>query len=459
MPAEDRPAPERPARSGLPFPRRARPRRPGEPVRAGILTPSLSMGGAEVWMAELVRHTDPARVRWAGIAGTNPPAVQRAMVDRLEAAGAAVRWDPAAAADLAAASDVLVVWGFDVFAEMPEIAAAAPVVLVSHGIGEWTARAMRSAGRAAALVAVSAAAVAPFPEDQRARARVIPNGIEPARVAPAPGGRERVRAEWGVPDGRHACLYLGRLASEKNPRAFLEAADACEWRWPGRFAFVVAGDGYLGDRERAWAAAHAPGVVWAGRREDVADCLAAADTLVLPSHEEACSMTLIEALTAGVPALATPVGLLGEPEHAGLARLLPRGPDGAAIAEALAADLADPAGRADRAARAREVMAGFTARRMAEDYVDLIESVAPAPDADPTPRRAAVTSPAESAARRPYVDLRPLVWACDYRGEVLGDPCGCSAEVRHCGLGKGFFPAEPFEVRMSDCLRCVKGRP
>lgn len=46
-----------------------------------------------------------------------------------------------------------------------------------------------------------------------------------------------------------------------------------------------------------------------------------------------------------------------------------------------------------------------------------------------------------------------LILSCDYRSDALHE-CGCKAR-RHCGLGRGAFPREPWAVTYSDCLNCV----
>jgi glycosyltransferase involved in cell wall biosynthesis len=95
----------------------------------------------------------------------------------------------------------------------------------------------------------------------------------------------------------------------------------------------------------------------AGRRDDVADLLAAADVAVSASLWEGQPVFVQEALRAGVPVVATNVGGTGE-VTGDAAVLVPVG-DAAALADALEALLRDPSARADRgrrsAARAAEL--------------------------------------------------------------------------------------------------------
>jgi glycosyltransferase involved in cell wall biosynthesis len=88
-----------------------------------------------------------------------------------------------------------------------------------------------------------------------------------------------------------------------------------------------------------------------GRRDDVADLLAAADVAVLPSRWEARSLLAQEALRLGVPLVATAVG--GVPELVGdAAELVPHG-DAVALAAAVSRLLSDPVRRAELAAAGR----------------------------------------------------------------------------------------------------------
>jgi glycosyltransferase involved in cell wall biosynthesis len=86
-----------------------------------------------------------------------------------------------------------------------------------------------------------------------------------------------------------------------------------------------------------------------GRRTDVPDLLAGADLAVVTSDWEARQLFAQEALTAGVPLIATAVG--GLPGLVGDAAVLIPPGDADALDDAVRRVLADPALRADLAAR------------------------------------------------------------------------------------------------------------
>ena len=96
---------------------------------------------------------------------------------------------------------------------------------------------------------------------------------------------------------RPIAAYVGRVAVEKNVRAFLEMP------WAGS-KFVI-GDG----PERLRFQSQFPHVTFAGYRygEDLAAHLAACDVLVFPSRTDTFGLVNLEAMACGVPVAAYPV--------------------------------------------------------------------------------------------------------------------------------------------------------
>ncbi|MEU9858402.1 glycosyltransferase family 4 protein [Streptomyces sp. NPDC047974] len=192
----------------------------------------------------------------------------------------------------------------------------------------------------------------------RARRR----GARDARLAPVtvPAARGPVclhdgkaRAELGAVD-RPLLMAVGALEPGRGYGTLLDAAR--EWReLEPQPLLVIAGEG----RERAALqrriVAEGLAARLIGRRDDVAELLAAADIAVLPSRWEARSPLAQEALRLGVPLVATAVG--GVPELVGdAAELVPYG-DAAALATAVRGLLEDAERRMDLAAAGR-VQAG-----------------------------------------------------------------------------------------------------
>ena len=167
------------------------------------------------------------------------------------------------------------------------------------------------ATRSAAIAAVGrtvAEAMARYQGIPRDKIRVIPNGIA---LRPARG---RVRP---LPDDVFTVGFVGRLSPEKRVDRLIQAFAGLAHRpcpQPGRtgWGLWIVGDGSeraglehtassldTGIRER---------ILFAGRRDDIPECLAGMDLFVLPSEVEGCSVALIEAMSAGVPVMASRAG-------------------------------------------------------------------------------------------------------------------------------------------------------
>ncbi|SFK67517.1 glycosyltransferase family 4 protein [Geodermatophilus ruber] len=205
--------------------------------------------------------------------------------------------------------------------------------------------------------------------------RVAPVSAPP--LPPPDRSRAEVRAQLGLADGRPLVVAVGRLHPQKGYDVLLDAVGrwADDPRLPAPPLVAVAGDGPLQDELAARIAAERLPVVLLGRRPDVADLLAAADLAVLPSRWEARSLTAQEALRAGTPLVATRTG--GLPELLGDgAELVPVG-DPAALADAVAGLLTDPARAAGLAAAGTRRAATWpdeaaTARQLVALYRELL---------------------------------------------------------------------------------------
>jgi phenylacetate-CoA ligase len=148
-----------------------------------------------------------------------------------------------------------------------------------------------------------------------ARLAVIPNGISVQQTAPA-----------ARPPQAFGCrfVYLGAISAAKGLEELIEAAQ--ELRRTGvPFELILAGPesaGLSAELKRKLEAAQTAGLLKVlgpvvGTARD--ELLAGADCLVLPSHQEALPMVLLEAGAAAIPVIATAVGDIPE-------LLAPQGP-------------------------------------------------------------------------------------------------------------------------------------
>jgi L-malate glycosyltransferase len=200
---------------------------------------------------------------------------------------------------------------------------------------------------------------------------VVLNGIDFDRVRlSAPEAPARLRAEFGAAE-RPLLLIVARLHPEKGYEHLFAALPEIAAQTGRPPLLLVAGTGVLEDSYRRLARdlGVEDRVRFLGFRRDVPDLMAAADLLVLPSVAEAFGLVLAEALFLGVPIVATRVGGIPEIVDDGQDGVLVPPADSAALAEAIAALLRDPARRGRLAAAGRvKVLERFGFERMVRAY-------------------------------------------------------------------------------------------
>ncbi|HTZ10133.1 MAG TPA: glycosyltransferase [Acidimicrobiales bacterium] len=213
------------------------------------------------------------------------------------------------------------------------------------------------------LVVVSEAARQALPPALRDRARVVVHGIDRTRFAlPADERhalRAAVRSELGAGDDDVVALTVANLRTEKGYDVLVAAAPVALAAAPS-LRFVWVGRGPLQDEVASAAAAPALGgrARFLGPRPDAARLMAAADLFVLPSHQEGLPVALMEAMSAGLPVVATTVGgVPGVVRHEGEGLLVAPGrPDELAAAVARVAGDAELRGRLAAASAARSAL-------------------------------------------------------------------------------------------------------
>jgi len=223
--------------------------------------------------------------------------------------------------------------------------------------------AMLLRGTTPQIVACSASvgrklAEAGYPAD---RIEVIPNG---ARMEPATPERiEAARERYGLTAER-TVVGVGRLVPQKAWHLLIEAAGSIEGA-----DIVVAGTGELHEELAAQSAARGGRVRFLGPVDDVAAVLACADCFVSTSRWEGLPLTLLEALSLGVPAVSTAVDGVADVITEDAAVLVPPG-DPAAVAREVQRVLDDPAHAAQLSAAANLLAADWAPELMIERYRD-----------------------------------------------------------------------------------------
>jgi glycosyltransferase involved in cell wall biosynthesis len=174
---------------------------------------------------------------------------------------------------------------------------------------------------------------------------VIPNAVELKRYRDLPAeSRDAVRRKQGIPSDAAVIGCVARLSEGKGLNYLVDAMPDIVERVPHAHALLV-GDGPLrADLERhATERGVRDRVHFAGYHQDIPAWLAAMDVFVLPSLSEALPLSILEAMAAGLPVVATAVGGIPEVVEDGVnGRLIPV-KDARALATAVVDVLSNPA--------------------------------------------------------------------------------------------------------------------
>jgi len=177
----------------------------------------------------------------------------------------------------------------------------------------------------------------------------------PAGPPLAADTKERARRALGIPPDATVVGAVGRLTYQKAPEDFLTAVREIGRLGRPDVVGVWVGGGDLAERiGQLNRSARGPRVVLAGERADIPEILPAFDVFALPSRYEGLPTAIVEAMTCGIPVVATAVNAVGDvvvPGETGL--LVPPGRP-ALLAAAVSYLLDSPAAAARMAANARE---------------------------------------------------------------------------------------------------------
>lgn len=196
---------------------------------------------------------------------------------------------------------------------------------------------------------------------------VIRNGLTfQADPATHNAVRATLLAELQLPTDALLIGNVANLRPVKGHRYLLQAAATVIRQFPNAH-FVLIGTGELHHALQAQAAelGISANVHLLGQRSNAAQLAQAFDLAVLASLHEGLPNTVMEAMAAGVPVVATAVGGVLEMINDGETGYLAPAADAARLAEKLLQALADETGRAQLAARGRAfVLEQFSMQRM-----------------------------------------------------------------------------------------------
>jgi len=209
------------------------------------------------------------------------------------------------------------------------------------------------------------------------RATVIRAGIDLAAYRGASGGAG-VRRHFKIPEGAPLVTQVGNFKPQKAPLDFVRVASAVAAERPDAW-FVMVGDGPLrpAAEDLARSLGVADRVVFSGWWDDVPALLDATTVAVLTSVHEGLPCSVVEALAAGVPVVATGVDGTVEVVRSGDNGYLAPVGDIAALAGAVCRVIGDPAERARLAASARKGLDEFDRDVMVRQQEELYRWIGP----------------------------------------------------------------------------------
>ena len=143
---------------------------------------------------------------------------------------------------------------------------------------------------------------------------VVPGGIDPIRFQPAKG------------DKKYDLILTGRLVSIKRIDVFLQAVQCVTKKFPDVRAVIV-GDGKLRDELHSLSVDMRieRNVSFVGHHDDVESWLQKSKIFVLTSDSEGLSLSVMEAMMCGLPAVVSDVGDLSDLVEDGInGNLVPR---------------------------------------------------------------------------------------------------------------------------------------
>lgn len=287
------------------------------------IIPTLDQGGAEKQMALLASHLDPSRFQRHVIVLTRTGPLENMLSDagvQLHFVGKRLQADPLAFVRLVRLlrkiqPHIMHSW---IFAANSYGRAAAwwtrvPVVIAGERcVDQWKSLAHQWVDRLMVKVTDCIATNSPSVVDFYQRRgipsdlfQVIPNAVCPAESAIS---REDFFRRLNLPPRRYIIGAIGRLWPQKGYPDLIWAAELLRVVLPDTW-FVIFGDGpQLGQLQKLRDRYNAQDIVrFAGHRQDAAELMTGLDLLWNGSRYEGQSNSILEAMAAGIPVIASDI--------------------------------------------------------------------------------------------------------------------------------------------------------
>lgn len=251
-------------------------------------------------------------------------------------------------------------------------------------MGRLVASAERQAARRRDLIVAQSESqieeiISVLGEQVRTKMRLIPPAIDFERLDPTQQNPSGIRSELGLTREK-VLVFLGRLASIKNPSSFLRVFARIKELSAKPVVALMVGGGSIEEENRLHDLVDELGlrasVRWLGYRSDIASILSLADVCVSTSINEGTPLSLLEAIYSGVKVSAFDVGGIADilADKAGVRLVSAR--DEESLAQATHEQLVcGPLSRAEIAGNQVAVKQSFGVGRLAVDLQDLYRSL------------------------------------------------------------------------------------
>lgn len=114
--------------------------------------------------------------------------------------------------------------------------------------------------------------------------------------------RERKRKEIGILSDDIMIFSVGELNTNKNHKKVIEALSMIK---DSKYHYFIAGEGELGEKLKEEGRRYGINLHLLGYRNDIPELLKCADLFVLPSIREGLNVSLMEAVSSGLPSIAS----------------------------------------------------------------------------------------------------------------------------------------------------------
>jgi len=215
-----------------------------------------------------------------------------------------------------------------------------------------------------------------YPGINSDRLSAIQNGVD-CDYFYQPQERDACRAELNLSEEHIVFFFSGRLEPMKNLSSLIKCFATVHSLYPAS-RLVIAGTGSLEAELKAQAQelGIAEDVIWCGWRTDVPRLLAASDIYVQPSLNEGLSLSIIEAMCAEKPIIATKVGGIYEVLERDVSGILIEPGDNEQLTQAITTLVSQPEKRKQMGQVAKQnAVQNFGLRRMTAQYQSIYDDL------------------------------------------------------------------------------------